>query len=409
MNHKQIIIFLFLIKAFGLFSACSSANVAFEVETIAQNLGVVWGMTFINEEDILFTERSGNIKILHTRNGKVSSVQGAPTVYAKGQGGLLDIAIHPHFSKNRTIYFSYSKIKGSKQTTAVAKAVLKGQKIVQRKDIFIAQPFLSAVRHFGSRLVFAPSSGQVSPSGAKGPHQWFLYVTVGDRAHRNYAQKLNNHLGKILRLTDQGQAPQDNPFVSVKGALPEIWSYGHRNPQGLFIHPETGQLWGQEHGPRGGDEINLIKKGGNYGWPVITYGKEYWGPAIGEGFVKQGMEQPVKYYTPSIAPSGLLIYSGKQFKNWKNSFFSGALVLRHLNRLEIIHPQRKTLRPRVPRAGREERLLSHLNFRVRHVIEGPKGYIYLSVDAGKILKLKPKKKISGAKNKPKPRNNPPGA
>ena len=332
-------------------------------------------MVFINNEEILFTEREGRIKILHIPSGKVSCVAGVPAVYAKGQGGLLDIALHPRFSKNRTIYFSYAKAKGSKQTTAVAKAILKGRNMVQKKDIFIAQPFLSASRHFGSRLVFAPRSS---------PQKWFLYVTVGDRTKRHYAQKLNNHLGKILRITEEGQAPKDNPFVLVKGALPEIWSYGHRNPQGLFIHPETGQLWGQEHGPRGGDEINLIKKGKNYGWPVITHGREYWGPAIGEGFKKQGMEQPVKYYTPSIAPSGLIIYSGKKFKQWKHDFFSGALVLRHLNRLKISSSLK-------PIAGREERLLLDLNYRIRHVIEGPRGFIYVAVDQGKILKLTPHK------------------
>ena len=413
----QVFLCLFLVVCSAF---ASSKQKIFQVEEIAKDLGIVWGMVFINKEELLFTEREGRIKILHIPSGKVSRVSGVPAVYAKGQGGLLDIALHPWFSKNRTIYFSYAKAKGSKQTTAVAKAILKGRNMVQKKDIFIAQPFLSASRHFGSRLVFAPRSSSLKPKGRKptervshclidcpsilsskraalgnspssrvhkklkNSNKISLYVTVGDRTKRHYAQKLNNHLGKILRITDEGQAPKDNPFVLVKGALPEIWSYGHRNPQGLFIHPETGQLWGQEHGPRGGDEINLIKKGKNYGWPVITYGREYWGPAIGEGFKKQGMEQPVKYYTPSIAPSGLLIYSGKKFKQWKHDFFSGALVLRHLNRLKISPSSR-------PIAGREERLLLDLNYRVRHVIEGPKGFIYVAVDRGKILKLTPHK------------------
>ncbi|MDE0519013.1 MAG: PQQ-dependent sugar dehydrogenase [Bdellovibrionales bacterium] len=263
---------------------------------------------------------------------------------------------------------------------------------------------------------------------------------------RHLAQKLDNHLGKILRLTDKGKAAKGNPFIPIalanskfkisaadrkepksdekkipkryiKKNLPEIWSFGHRNPQGLFIHPETGQLWEQEHGPRGGDEINLIKKGKNYGWPVITYGREYWGPKIGEGTRKKGMEQPVKYYTPSIAPSGLLIYSGKKFKKWKHHFFSGALVLKHLNRIKIIRqsdqgvanseshlPLQKNLQKQQTMSSQkrvsskssikytvkeEERLLSDLKFRVRHVIEGPKGFIYISVDKGQILRLTP--------------------
>ncbi len=352
-------------KATKILKKYSSIHHSFVVEVMAEDLGIIWGMVFISDNEILFTERHGHIKKLNIDDGKLSSVSGAPKVYARGQGGLLDIALHPRFSENKKLYLSYSKIKKRKQTTAVAVGVLKKGKITLLKDIFVARPAISSSRHFGSRLVF----------DKKG----FLYVTVGDRANRQFAQGLDNHLGKVLRLTDEGQPPKNNPFVSVKGALPEIWSLGHRNPQGLFLHPETGRIWEQEHGPRGGDEINLIKKGKNYGWPTITYGREYWGPKIGEGFRKKGMEQPIKYYTPSIAPSGLIIYSGKKFKKWKNSFFSGALVLKHLNRVKIINQK----------VFQEERLLSDLHFRVRHVIEGPKGFIYLSVDKGKILRLKP--------------------
>lgn len=342
-----------------------SASEPFMVEILAEDLGIVWGMVFISDTEMLFTERKGNIKKLNIQTRKVVSVSGAPEVYAQGQGGLLDVTTHPRFSENNKIYISYSKEVNGKQTTVVAEALLQGDKLTQLKDIFKALPAVSASRHFGSRLVFDQNS--------------FLYVTVGDRTKRHFAQKLNNHFGKVLRLKQDGTAPKDNPFVSVAGARPEIWSYGHRNPQGLFIHPETKSIWTQEHGPRGGDEINLVQKGKNYGWPVITYGREYWGPSIGEGSEKQGMEQPIKYYVPSIAPSGLMIYSGKIFKNWKHSFFSGALVLTHLNRVEIKNQT----------AQKEERLLSDLEFRVRNVIEGPMGYIYISVDDGKILRLKP--------------------
>ena len=363
----------------------SSTSEPFSVEILAEDLGIVWGMVFINNEELLFTEREGFIKILNIRTGIITPVSGAPKVYVKGQGGLLDVTLHPNFSKNKKIYLSYSKMKGRKQTTAVATGILKREKvqsnkdtksvkiveqisITSLKDIFLAQPTISASQHFGSRLVF----------DKKG----FLYVTIGDRTERDLAQKLDTHMGKVLRLNDRGKAPKDNPFVSVENALPEIWSFGHRNPQGLFIHPITRELWEQEHGPRGGDEINLIKKGKNYGWPVITYGREYWGPKIGEGNQKEGMEPPIKYYVPSIAPSSLLIYSGKKFKKWKGNFFSGALVLKHLNRLEIVN--KKVIK--------EERLLSDLEFRVRNVIEGPNGLIYIAVDQGKILKLKPIKR-----------------
>lgn len=349
---------------FKILKKYSDTSEPFSVEILAENLGVVWGMVFISRKEILFTEREGRIGKLNTQTGKVKFVSGAPPVYAHGQGGLLDIALHPQFMKNKKVYLSYSKAKNKKQTTAIAVGILKGNKLTQLKDIFIVQPFISASRHFGSRLAFSKKG--------------FLYVTIGDRTERHFAQKTDNHFGKVLRLTHTGKAPKDNPFVSVKGALPEIWSLGHRNPQGLFIKRDTGEIWEQEHGPRGGDEINLIKKGRNYGWPVITYGREYWGPRIGK-YKKKGMEQPIKYYTPSIAPCGLLIYSGKIFKTWKDSFFSGALVLEHLNRLEIVKKKVK----------KEERLLSDLQLRVRHVIEGPKGFIYISVDQGKILRLKP--------------------
>ena len=286
-------------------------------------------------------------------------------MYHQGQGGLLDIEVHPQFQTNQKIYLAYSITKDGKHTTALASGVFKNNQIHSLENIFVARPWVDTSRHFGSRLAF-DSNG-------------FLYVTVGDRVNRKKAQKLDNHFGKTLRLTDQGHFVKDNPFVSVRGALPEIWSFGHRNAQGLFFHPQTKELWLHEHGPRGGDEINQVQKGKNYGWPVITYGREYWGPKIGKGTSKKGMEQPVKHYIPSIAPSGLMIYSGKQFQTWKHHFFSGALVLRHLNQIQI----------RNGRVSSEERLLSDLNFRIREVTEGPQGLIYLGVDEGKILRLKP--------------------
>ena len=340
-------------------------SVPFKVEVIAKNLGVPWGMVFLNQKELFWTEREGAIKKIHIPTRQITLVTGGPKVQAKGQGGLLDVALHPEFKKNKWIYFTYSIKKKNKQTTALARGKLKNNKITQLKTLFTAKPFRSSSVHFGSRLAFDDKG--------------FLFMTVGERGKKKEAQNLGSHLGKLLRLNDKGQAVSDNPFYKTKGAKPEIWSFGHRNPQGLFIHPVTKELWLQEHGPKGGDEINWIKKGGNYGWPLITYGRAYTGFKIGEGTHKEGMEQPIKHWTPSIAPSGMFIYSGKKFPKWKGDFFSGALVLTHLNKLKIIN--KKVLD--------EQRLLSSLGFRFRHVIEDPQGFIYASVDQGMILKISP--------------------
>ena len=208
----------------------------------------------------------------------------------------------------------------------------------------------------------------------------YLFISIGDRGVRNESQSLKAHMGKIIRIHQDGRVPKDNPFFETKGALKEIWSFGHRNAQGLAFDPMSGDLYEQEHGPRGGDEINKIEKGANYGWPVITYGKEYWGPSIGEGKKKKGMKQPLKYWVPSIAPCGLSFYSGKKFPDWKGSLFSGALRGKHLNRLTFKNGKIVS----------EERLLNELGFRVRNVKEGPTGLLYLSVDQGKILRIAPK-------------------
>ena len=343
----------------------SSSSQQFELEELAKDLDIVWGMVFISSDEMLFTELDGDFKKLNLKTRTVEPIKGSIEVYNRGQGGLLDISLHPDFSKNKRVYFSYSKREGSGQTTGISYGILQGNELTQIKEIFSAQPVMSSSIHFGSRLVF--------------DKQGFLFMAMGDRHNRHLAQSLETHMGKILRMTDEGQAPPTNPFVKEKDALPEIWTRGHRNPQGLYIHPETGGLWANEHGPRGGDEINLIEEGKNYGWPVITYGREYWGPKIGEGTKQAGLEQPVKYYVPSIAPCGLLIYSGKQIPEWKGDFFSGALVLRHLNRIKIVDNK----------VVEEERLISDLRFRVRNVIEGPKGYIYISVDEGSIFRIKP--------------------
>ena len=337
-----------------------------KIEILVKDLGIPWGMVFLNKEELLWTEKQGAVKKIHLLTGKITPISGGPkNIYNKGQGGLLDVALHPQFNKNQWIYFSYSIKKGKKQSVALARGKLKSDKITNLKNLFVAKDFYNNSRHFGSRLVFDENH--------------FLFMTVGDRANKKFAQNLNSHLGKLLRLDENGKAVLNNPFTNLKKAKPEIYTFGHRNPQGLFIHPTSKKIYLQEHGPKGGDEINLIKRGANYGWPIITHGRAYSGFKIGEGSKKAGMEQPIKYWTPSIAPCGLLIYSGKKFPKWKGDFFSGALALTHLNKLKI--QKDKVLD--------EQRLFSSLNFRWRNIIEDSEGFIYASVDQGMILKISP--------------------
>ena len=328
-------------------------------------------MVFITPDKMLFTERSGKAGILVLSSGEVNYLQGVPKVRASGQGGLLDVAVRPSFKKYDWIYFTYSKpIKGTgqvKSATTLARAKLEGEHFVKLEDMLVTKSESSSDYHFGSRITFDGED--------------HLFFSIGDRGHRPNAQDLSTHSGSILRIKIDGSVPKDNPFVNQKDAQPEIWSYGHRNPQGLFYDRQTKRLWSIEHGPRGGDEINLINSRLNYGWPIISYGKEYYSPfQVGESTHKEGMEQPVKYYVPSIAPGSLIVYSGKAFPNWKGNLFSGALAKRHLNRVEI---------DLKGKAVAEERLLEKLRERIRAIVESPEGWIYLSTDMGKILRLKP--------------------
>ena len=348
-----------------------SKGMLYKVETISERLGVTWGMVFLTPDKIFFTERGGKIGILVPSSGEIIYLQGGPKVRASGQGGLLDVAVRPGYRADDWIYFTYSKpIKGKGQVrsaTTLARAIMKGNQLVKLEDVLVTKSVSNSDYHFGSRITF----------DGKG----YLFFSIGDRGHRPNSQDLNTHSGSILRLKMDGSVPDNNPFVNQNDALPEIWSYGHRNPQGLFYDMQKKLLWSIEHGPRGGDEINLINPGLNYGWPVISYGKEYYSPAqVGESTHKEGMEQPVKYYIPSIAPGSLIVYSGKAFPNWKGNLFSGALAKRHLNRVEINLDGK---------AVNEERLLEKLWERIRAIVESPEGWIYLSTDTGKILRLKP--------------------
>lgn len=339
----------------------------FELKQLSSGLGIPWGLAFISADELLITQREGRASLLNIRTGKVSELSGLPGVLASGQGGLLDVAVPPDFKPGDWIYFTYSKPQNGKAATTLARSRLKNNRLENWSDLLVTQSGTDTQRHYGSRIAF--------------DDQGHLYFGVGDRGERPNGQNLMTHAGSILRLRRNGEIPSDNPFVNRPDALPEIWSYGHRNPQGLVWDNDNKRLWEIEHGPRGGDEINLIQKGRNYGWPIISFGNEYWGPfAVGEGTRREGMEQPVKYYVPSIAPGSLLYYQGGAFPQWKGALMAGALKLQHINIVTL---------DQQGRAIAEKRVLSDLGERIRALTEGPDGFIYFSTDSGKIFVIKP--------------------
>ena len=350
-------------------SFASSAG-ELEVRTVASGLVNPWSLAFLPDGRMLVTERPGRIRLV-TSEGQLSPpLKGVPEVFASGQGGLLDIAIDRSYAQNRTIYFCFAERTGGGGRTAVARAKLNdgSARLDEVKTIFRQEGPLSSGNHYGCRIVQANDGN--------------LFVTLGEHfSHRNEAQNLGNHLGKLIRIAPDGSVPADNPWVGRDGARPEIWSFGHRNGQGLAINPATGDLWEIEHGPRGGDEVNIIGKGKNYGWPVIGYGIDYNGATIHESTAKQGMEQPIKYWVPSIAPSGMAFYTANLFPKWAGSLFTGALAGQMLVRLSL---NGNTV------TG-EERLLQNLNERIRDVRQGPDGALWLLTDnsAGRILRVSP--------------------
>jgi len=340
----------------------------FQVEQVAQDLGIPWGMSFLSRDEIIFSERSGAIKLLNLGSSEIETLAGAPRVWARGQGGMLDVAVEPNYQPGGWIYFTYCKPDQGRGATVLARAKLHGKALVNWQELLETLSTSTKNVHFGSRIAF-DDMGHV-------------FFGVGDRGVRASAQDLSNHAGSIIRLQLDGSIPPDNPFIARKNARPEIWSYGHRNPQGIVFDYKQQRLWVIEHGPRGGDEINLIKPGRNYGWPVISYGKEYWGPvAVGEGVAKRGMEQPVKYYTPSIAPGSLLLYSGHAFPHMRGNLLAGALKLRHLNRIVLNSAGKPAI---------EERLLHDMGERIRALAQSPEGWIYFSTDSGRIMRMRPK-------------------
>ena len=351
----------------GAVAFSSQATETVTVNELASGLDHPWGMTFLPSGELLITERSGTIRTFNFASGLSEPLSGVPEVAANNQGGLLDIIADPKFASNQQVYFCYSRPTEGGSSSSVARATLQGSSLTNVEDIFIGDSVVNNGFHFGCRLAFNADEQ--------------LYVSLGDRyKYMKEAQNTDNHFGKIVRIDRNGKAVGDNPFIN--GDAPEVFSYGHRNVQGLTIHPETGEVWAMEHGPKGGDEVNLIKAGNNYGWPVITYGIDYNGSIISDKTAEPGMEQPVLYWDPSIAPSGMVFYHGQAFKDWQGDLLVGALKFRHLRRISFsadgeVASQTEYLRDR--------------NERIRDVEVGPNGMIYLLTDEenGKLLQIMP--------------------
>jgi glucose/arabinose dehydrogenase len=355
--------------AFAATQTFPSSAGPIQVETVVNGLQHPWALAFLPDGRMLVTERPGRLRIV-TPDGKLSPpVAGLPKVFASGQGGLLDVIVDRDFSRNRTIYFCFAEPFGPGARTSLARARLPdGEYIEDLQIIFRQDGPPSRGNHFGCRIVQMPDNN--------------LFLTMGDHfTTRDEAQNLANHIGKIVRIAPDGSVPKDNPFVGRRGAKPEIWSYGHRNSQGAAINPVSGKMWMHEHGPRGGDEINIPEAGKNYGWPVIGFGVDYSGAKIHESTQKPGMEQPIRQWTPVIAPSGMAFYTGDLFPQWKNNLFIGGLAALALVRLELDGDK----------VTKEERLLQNMNERIRDVRAGPDGALWLLTDSssGRLLRLTP--------------------
>lgn len=355
------------------FSAIGMAAAAPRPEVVASGLENPWGVAFLPDGRFLVTEKAGRLRVVSVDGQVGGPVAGLPAIAAGGQGGLLDVLADPGFEANRTFYFCYSEpdALGMANSTALARAQLStdASRIEELKVIFSQRPKVASRNHFGCRIV----------DGKDGT----LFLTLGDRFSRKEdAQKLDNHLGKIIRIGKDGSVPKDNPFVGQAGALPEVWSYGHRNGQGATLAPD-GKLWMHEHGPQGGDEINIPKTGGNHGWPVITYGENYGGGKIGQGITqKEGMEQPLHYWVPSIAPSGMAFLTSDRYgASWKGNLFVGSLKFGYLDRIEL----------KDGKVTAEHKLLEDGRARIRDVKQGPDGLLYVLTDEsnGKLIRIAP--------------------
>jgi len=347
----------------------SSEKHAFRVVMLVEGLAYPWSLAFLPDGRMLVTERPGQLRIV-AKDLKLDPrpIEGVPQVAAVGQGGMFDAALHPKYAENGWIYLAYNGRGDGGHGTELMRAKLDGQRLTQQQVLFRMEPKSSGGQHFGGRIVF--------------DRQGHVYLTLGDRGDRDRAQRLNDHAGSVIRLHDDGRVPADNPFVNKPGTRAEKYTLGNRNMQGAALHPKTGELWTHEHGPQGGDEINVMRAGRNYGWPVITYGVNYGiGTRIGEGTHRAGMEQPLHKWVPSIAPSGMAFYEGDKFPNWRGNLLVGALRDEMLVRLELDGEK----------VTKEERLIRGALGRIRDVRVGPDGYVYLLTDDrnGALARLEP--------------------
>ncbi|MCB0664755.1 MAG: PQQ-dependent sugar dehydrogenase [Saprospiraceae bacterium] len=362
------LIAIFILPEFGCaqqYPDLEVSPVQVSAESVSTDFDNPWSFTFLPGGDLLVTEKEG--KMFRLTDGKKTEIQGLPDVYVRGQGGLMDVETHPDFDNNKLIYFTY----GSNTTddnggnTTIMRARLTGDQLENQEVIFKALPESSKGQHWGGRIAFDPDG--------------YLFVSVGDRGARDEnPQSLSNHCGKVHRIFDDGRIPPDNPFVDQEGAIGSIYSYGHRNPQGMAVHPETGEIWTHEHGPRGGDELNLIRKGINYGWPVITYGINYSGTKITDITEKEGMAQPVTYWVPSIAPCGMTFVTSDKYPEWQGSILLGSLKFNYLHRVKLDGNK----------VVMQEKILDGFG-RMRSVKQGPDGYIYFSVEGKGVFRINP--------------------
>ncbi len=340
----------------------------YEIETVVDGLEVAWGMAFLPDGSMLITEQKGDL--IHFKDGNKTLVQGVPKVYYENQGGLLDIELHPNYKENGWIYLSFSSTianQGKGANTAIMRAKLADNKLVDQEILYEATPNTKKGGHFGSRLEF--------------DREGYLYISIGDRQNRDVnPQDITRDNGKIYRINDDGSIPLDNPFYNTEGAMKAIYSYGHRNPQGMTMHPVTGQIWTHEHGPQGGDEINIIQAGKNYGWPKITYGINYDDTIITDNTSLPGMEQPLHYWVPSIAPSGMAFVTSDKYPDWKGNLMVGSLKFKYLNRCVIEDNI----------VIKEEKLMENMVGKVRNVRQAPDGYLYVSIEQLGIVRIIPK-------------------
>ncbi len=372
MKYKCILVWILLFMLFPLSAVQRSGpqteegkKEEFQIITVAEGLEHPWGMAFLPDGSLLVTERAG--RLLHISNGDISEISGLPEIHAGGQGGLLDIALHPEFTDNHLVYMTFSQAGRGGSGTALMRGVFDNGHLRDTEVLYRMPGLTSGGAHFGSRIVFAPDGT--------------IYMSIGDRGSRNRAQDLSDAAGSTIRLNHDGTIPEDNPFAGRSDVLQEIFSYGHRNAQGMAVHPQTGRIWQHEHGPRGGDELNILISGANYGWPEVSYGEEYSGGEIGSGTSAPGMEDPIIHWTPSIAPSGMTFYTGTLFPQWKGSIFAGALAGRHLRRIDL----------EGDKVIGQEVLLQGEVGRIRDVREGPDGAVWFITDErnGKIYRLVP--------------------